>query len=77
VTYRVSGDPSKPRSWSKYANDSSLNKNNETNVKSSERSIESVGKDNTERTETKKHNQTKKKTEKEENTEVKKALEKV
>jgi len=79
MTYmrRVSGDPSKPRSWSKYASDSSSKKNDEiTNVKSTEGSIKSVEKDNAEKTESKKRSKTKNKPE-EENAEVRKALEKV
>lgn len=58
----LSGDPSKPRSWSKYANDGSLKKSNEaTNVKSRKQS--------TDFTETNKDEK--------ENEEIKKALEKV
>lgn len=79
MTYRVSGDPSKPRSWSKYANDSSSKKTKEdlTNAKSSKRFIDSVENDDTEDTETKKCEKKKKRANLKENEQVKKALEKV
>ncbi|EZA55442.1 hypothetical protein DMN91_001735 [Ooceraea biroi] len=65
------GDPSKPRSWSKYANDSSLKKSNEaTDVKSTQRLLE---KNNVEDTGTKKTRE--RKADEKEN-EVEKALEK-
>lgn len=75
----ILGDPSKPRSWSKYASDSSYNKANGTSdSKSKEKSTDSVEKNNIEKTKSK--SDVKKKrtdTHKKENDEVKKALERV
>lgn len=74
--YRVLGDPSKPRSWSKYANDSSLkNKNEARNVKSQEKPIDSTKSDNAKDTE--KRDGKKQRTREKENEQVKQALEKV
>ncbi|XP_011866993.1 PREDICTED: probable RNA-binding protein 19 [Vollenhovia emeryi] len=70
------GDPSKPRSWSKYAIDSSYNKAKTSDSKSEEeRPTDSAGKNDT--GETKKKSDTKKKkANKKEKDEMKKALEK-
>ncbi|XP_077267436.1 putative RNA-binding protein 19 [Temnothorax americanus] len=72
------GDPSKPRSWSKYANDSSYNKANETSdAKSKAKPIDSAGKNDTGETKNKSVvKKKKKKADKKDSDEVKKALEK-
>lgn len=76
--YDTLGDPLKPRSWSKYASDSSYNKANGTSDdKSKEKLIDSARKNNIEGTNNKSDEKKKKKVEKKENGEVKKALEKV
>lgn len=75
----ILGDPSKPRSWSKYASDSSYNKANEAfDTKSKEKPIDSAEKNDVEETKNKSDKKKKKKkADKKENDEVKKALEKV
>lgn len=77
--YNILGDPSKPRSWSKYASDSSYNKANGTSdPKSKEKPTDSVERNNIKKTKNKSDVKKKKAdTRKEENDEVKKALEKV
>lgn len=74
--YHVSGDSSKPRSWSKYANDSSLNKTEARNLKSQEKLIDSTKSNNTKDNAGKRDGK-KQKTYVKENEQVKQALEKV
>lgn len=79
-TYDISGDPSKPRSWSKYASDSSYNKTNEaSDAKTKEKAINLSGKEDIEETKIKSDKKKKKKNkaDKKEKDEVKKVLEKV
>ncbi|KAL0127217.1 hypothetical protein PUN28_005487 [Cardiocondyla obscurior] len=68
------GDPSKPRSWSKYASDSAHNKVKETS-KSKEKQIDSIEKNDIEDAKNKSKVK-KKKADKKENNEIKQALEK-
>lgn len=69
------GDSSKPRSWSKYANDSSLNKTEARNLKSQEKLIDSTKSNNTKDNAGKRDGK-KQKTYVKENEQVKQALEK-
>jgi len=70
------GDPSKPKSWSKYASDSFHNVNKTSNEKSKVKPIDLT--ENTEEAKNKSDKKKKKKkADKKENDELKKALEKV
>lgn len=78
-TQDISGDSSKPRSWSKYAGDSSHNKiNDASNAKTKEKAINLAGKEDVVETNIKSDKKKKKsKADKKEKDEVKKAFEKV
>ncbi|KMR02737.1 putative rna-binding protein 19-like protein [Lasius niger] len=69
------GDSSKPRAWSKYASDSSYNKNEALDVKSKEKLTDSTNKDNIKESKSDKKKE-KKKADKKNNDEIKKALDK-
>lgn len=73
--YNVAGDSSKPRAWSKYATDSSHNKDTKaSNAKSKKASTDSSEESNVKSGEA---NEKNKKAEKKDDEEVRKALEKV